>query len=725
MAGNMVGAGGGQRQIYSPLYERAEAPTLVEEYLPTDTRTQNKLFRNILAYDAIAGTTTEYWCSMAFGDEIFLSGIEDNAIMHLYEDALSASGVVPLMPLMLSEYLTIGRLFYFMMPNPGTGYWQGTKILDPDYVRLVAPRLPGLDPIMDWQASTDDQAWATMNDPRAALQRSLIEPKIVKAMAGGTTIPLDPINSLFLPRKVHAVDDNGMSYLCRILPFKIYEKAILDASIQGARRRAGPVWWATVPNDYKAEQIEQIIEQLFAAEEDPVGGKVAFREGVNIQLLGTKDDVIKLGDDWDFLFKAKMAALGISSAFLEGDTNYNTLETILSSFLEKLRGVRALFTRKIIQEKIFRTLAQQHGHVRRSKAELSHRIRISRNRIPNDSDLILPKIEWDKSLEPRADKDYWDMLTSLEEKGFPIQMRKWAQAAGYDIKEALQNQSAELQDRAKIYAYKRALIEQAEAAGFDGKGQYLGGEGGGGGETGGFGDLGGGEETGMPELGGEEEAPGLGGGEAGGAEMPALSMEEETSAAPPAPPAGGGEGAAAGPGGEGGGAAAELRKPRFTVKQPATQYRKGSIYSKPVDLEALLAKIPIWESGLTVGLPRRRVAQLLDEMTRRDPRDRRGPEFYRWARREQLSTLQADIVEYCAARVGIVEFPEMASDSVAVLAKMLVKQADITGLTPALDEELDVVGRMTETDPLSTAIGSSKLTSHSLPDSKLLTGLTE
>jgi len=567
-----------------------------------------------------------------------------------------------------------------------------------------------------------------MNDPRAKAQRAGLDQQLVKAMQGGLTIPLDPVNSMFLPRKVHGVDDNGMSYLCRILPFKIYEKAILDAAIQGFRRRAGPITVATVPVDYKAEQIEMIIDQLFAAEEDPVGGKVAFREGVAVTQLGNKDDNVKLGDEWDFLAKAKMSALGVSSAFLEGDSNYNTLDSMLSTFLEKLRGVRALFTRKIVQEKIFRTLARQHGFTKRTQAELSHRLRISRKRDPKDSDLILPRIEWDKSLEPRADKDYWDMLTSLEEKGFPIQMRKWAQAAGYDIRESLSNQTSELNDRAKIYAYKKALVEQAEAMGFDGKGQYLGA---GGGESGG-GDLGGGD-LGAFGGGGGEEAPALGGGEepalgGGGGEesLPSLSTGGET-ATPASPPAGGAGGGAAG-GGESagpGGIGAGTANARFTLRQPKSRYRSGSIYAKPTDLDGLLAKIPIWDAGVVVGMPRRRVAQLLDEMTRKDPRERSGSAFYRWTRKEELSSLQADVVEYCAARVGIVEFPEMASDSISILTKMLVAQADKTGLTPELDAELDNLSAITEIDPIRTSIGADILTTHPLQDNQILTGLTK
>jgi hypothetical protein len=81
-------------------------------------------------------------------------------------------------------------------------------------------------------------------------------------------------------------------------------------------------------------------------------------------------------------------------------------------------------------------------------------------------------------------------------------------------------------------------------------------------------------------------------------------------------------------------------------------------------------------------------------------------------------------VQYCAARVGIVQNPVIASDSLSVLTKMLVAKAD-KGLTPELDMELDALSSMTEQDSVNTGIGSSIFKVHALPDAKLLTGVTE
>ena len=710
------GSLGGNRQVYTPMYERAEAPTLVEDFLPTDIKTQNKIFRNILQYDAIAGPATEYWCSMAFSRNVILSDIDDPTVMHLYEDATTACGIIPEFPLLLHDYLTIGRFVFFMQPDKRLGYWVDHKVLDPDFVRIKVPPFRSMAPMIDWQPSSDERDWALSDDPRAMEQRATTDPMVLRAMIAGESVPLDHEDTVFLPRQQHATDQYGTSYLCRILPFKIYEKAIMDASIAGARRRAGPVWLATVPEDYTAGEISEIIDQMFAAEDDPVGGKLAFRNGVTLTEVGSKDSVVNIRDDWDFLTQAKMRALGLSENILTGETNFNTMDKILSAFLEKLRAVRELFTRRILTDKIYKTLAKRHKFIKRTQAELSHRIRIS-GKHHDESNLLLPTVEWDRPLEPTADRDYWDMLVQLEEKGIPVQIRKWAQAAGYDFKALLQNQKSELSDRAQIYGLRQALDKQRKQYGFDEEGGIGGGGAGFGGEAPGGLDLGGPETGGLGEPGGaggglDLGAEPLGGGGAGGtpAEPTAAPAASETTAPPPGGPAGAG---------------ASLLNPRFQVVGPPQRYRRASVYSaKPYDLEIEISKIPIWENDMTVAsLPRRRVAQMVEDLVHQDPNDRQGREFYAtMKRRHGFTNLQADVIQYCAARVGVVQAPTMAEESVDFLQRVLAAQAE-KGLTPAVDRELDFLGHVAHRE--SQDIGFKNMTSRAVPADKLLTGLTE
>lgn len=165
--------------------------------------------------------------------------------------------------------------------------------------------------------------------------------------------------------------------------------------------------------------------------------------------------------------------------------------------------------------------------------------------------------------------------------------------------------------------------------------------------------------------------------------------------------------------------------PRFQVVGPPQRYRRASVYSaKPYDLEVEISKIPIWEQdGTVASMPRRRVAQMVEDLVHQDPRDRQGREFYaQMKRRHGFTNLQADVIQYCAARVGVVQAPTMAEESVDFLQRVLAAQAE-KGLTPAVDRELDFLGHVAHREPQD--IGFKNMTSRAVPADKLLTGLTE
>lgn len=708
----MSAAGGSSRQVYSPVYERAEAPTLAEEFLPTDTQTQNRIFRNLITFDPIAGPAIEYYKDMAFGDEIYVGNVKDKKVQQLYEDAIDASGIVQELPKLLADYLTFGRFIFHQTMDESKGYWTETIPHDPDYVEIIVSPFPSKPPIVNLQPTNEHQLWATSQDPRIIEQRQDVDPILLQHMASGQPIPLAWENTMFMGRSVLSGDDYGTSILSRIIPFKIYEKALLDASINASRRRAGPVWIATVPADYSAEEIQEVIDNLMASEEDPVGGKVAVREGVTITPMGGgPGDYWKISDEQDFLRAGKLNAMGINDAFITGEATYNSMETVLSVFLEKLRAVRRLFTKRIIMDKMLRTLALEHGCVQRTKAELAHRVRFGhsiysarRKRDITDADLILPTLEWDQPLEPFADRDYWDMLQQLEEKGIIIPLRKWSQAAGYDLKESLDNTEADIHDRKDMLAYKKAVYAQAEESGFDMEGNFIGEEAGG--EEGGMGEFefGGGEEE---ETEGEE----------------GFEFEEEYETAPPAEPA-----APESPAASEEGAGASLDGARFPVDVPPTQTRYGHPTAAEVNLEHRLGYLPLWDEADTIfSVPRRRVAHHLDQIRRSDPQLRDARNIYKLLRKEGMNTLQADAVLYCATRLGHLRRPQLDSESIAVLQKYITDRAN-GRFSRKITRELEALTRIARAGrkPTMSRTGFAKILSKdTLPHDKLLTGLTK
>ena len=716
--GGLQGAGGGMMQPYSPVYERAEDPTLAEEFMPTDTQTQNKIFRNIIMYDPIAGPATEYWRDMTFSRYVRLGGLEDKKVLQFYEDAIEASGIEAKMPWLLNDYLVFGRVTA-LFDMGKKGYWKDIIIQDPDFVEVIVPPFSAADPIINVQPTNEIRDWAVSRDPRIVEQRAEYDPEIIKLMALGEAYPLPAEHTLFMARQAYATDYYGTSYLTRIIPFKIMEKALIDAEIQAARRRAGPVWVISVPETYEAEEIQEIIDQFFAVEEDAVGGKVAVRGDVTVTPVGGgKADFWTLSDEYDFLKNAKMNALGISEAFLDGSASYNSMDKVLYVFLEKLRAMRAHFTEQVIENKMLKNLARMHDYTQKKQAQFDHHYRIAKKEI-NDSDLLIPKIEWDRPLEPQADLDYWDLLERLDQKNVPVDLRKWSQAGGFDLDEAIDNAQSDLEDRAKVYQILSARAKQAEQAGFTAAGEFIGEQGaiGGGGAGGGF-DFGGGSELGGgSDLGGGGEAGGGGGGlDLGpGTEFelaPALDTPPATPELPtPEPPAGGGAGAS-------------LEHARFPVQQPAQHVRYASPHYH--DLEKALHSIAVWRSdGTTFGIPIQRVAQIINKIAQRDPRDRDVRQLTRMlVKEERLNSIQSGVVQYCAARLGFLPNPHISTETIRHLQHMLTDRAERNGLNQRLNQEFEILARVAKARNLTPVAGYKNLTSRDqVPDHQILTGI--
>jgi hypothetical protein len=294
-------------------------------------------------------------------------------------------------------------------------------------------------------------------------------------MAAGATIPLSPENTIFVPRRASAHDVMGTSLLMRILPVIAVEWAYLQAEVTGLRRRAAPWTIAKVGIEDKweptPEEMMAIQDMMVAAEEDPTGAKLVFRNGVEIESTSAHHtELAKWIEQWSIFKEAKLQGLGMNEAFATGEASWSYLESMLSLGMERIRNFRQFIAVEVIREGLLAPLARMHGFHKRTTAEASSngRIRISHESAygnksvhasEDTSSLAIPTVEWSRSLQPTADRDYLDILEMLEGKGMPIPLRKWAQAGGYDLEEALDGTKGDLALRKRLAAYNKQVKE--------------------------------------------------------------------------------------------------------------------------------------------------------------------------------------------------------------------------------------------------------------------------
>ena len=519
--------------LYNPIFDDLSEGTIVEQFMPVDPRRLHRIWRRIYLQDPIAGPAIELMRDIPWSSWEITGCNGDATIRKFYEDAFNAIGAVALMPELTGEFLSMGKYIAHLIFDDQKGFFTHCIVQDPDFVKIGNVPIPGWQPNLDLIPTPEMRAWATSQDPRNIEIQDLLGP-YTDDLRSGKQIPLLPENTIYVARRTAPYDNIGASIFTRILMFVAYEKALVNATISTAKRRAARIRHIKVGIDDvwdpEPHTIQEIADAFMNADTDPVGAIVATRTGVETSEVGgnTLQDIIKISDEWEFIQKGKMSALGISDAFLSGEATYNSMEQLVSVFLDRMRALRAFHVHHFLDE-IAKRLARKHEYVKRTEAELRHGVRIGRSRTRygtldyTDDELILPGYAFSKTLRPVADRDYMDILEQLRNQGVPVTAADWMASAGYDVdnvsKEALDE---DLKMRKRFSAHNAAVAAYAPDA--------EAGEGGGGGSSavdfGGGGDaldelgLGGDEggvEDALGDLGGGEEPAG---GEEGGGEAP-------------------------------------------------------------------------------------------------------------------------------------------------------------------------------------------------------------
>jgi len=490
-------SGGYEINRFNPAYDRLEEGSVIEDWIPRDLPGINKMLRILYTRDPIAGPAVDIMSTLPWS-EFDLEGLEDKALLEFYESAAQLFGdKAQEMPSITVEYLALGRFCASLIYDEAKGYWTDFVPHDSDFLTITPIPIRGFDPKIDLMLSPGVRQFVSSMDYRDQIAKAKLPDSLIHKMRSGQPIPLDPLNTLYVRRKSAPYDFVGTSIFTRLIPLWALEKALMNATVTAARRRAGNILHLTIGLDERWEPSQQEMEDIaglfIQADEDPVGAVVATRTGVEANEIRDSGSLWKWTDEWANFSEAKMRALGISEALLSGDSTFNNMETSRSIFTEQILTLRNHLTQMVYLRR-FKTLARVHGFRRRSKAQLDHRVRINRKAdnpyaeqpqrpsqpgqqnqiqlrdgemslenltqedafdIPEE-DLIIPKMHWRKSLLPEGNREYIELLQMLKEEGVPVPLRVWAARGGYDLMEALEmlDEDVKIRDRVKEWKTK-------------------------------------------------------------------------------------------------------------------------------------------------------------------------------------------------------------------------------------------------------------------------------
>ena len=470
------GMSGATVDRYNPIRDRLDEGSIVEDWIPRDASGLDEMFKLMYNRDHIAGVVVDIISELVWSD-FDLVGIQDPVMLNIYRDTMDAIDPTISGPELTREFLTVGRTASSMIFDKERGIFNDIISHDPSFLRLTPIPMKGFDPKIDLIPSPAMRAFIESIDPRDVDARKALPAAYIAAIQtagsgssgtssyrpsqqyGGSSsrneqmgIPLDPINTLFLPRRTFGYDTIGTSLFTRLITFWALEKALINATMSSARRRSRSILHVTAGIDNvwepTAQEMDNIAGMYIQADEDPVGAVVVTRTGVNTNEIRAGQDFYKWSDEWQLLNEGKLRALGCNDALLSGDATYSNQEAARMFFMEKIVRLRETLTQRIFYNKLFPLIARIHGFRKRTTAELNHKIRLtgdSKTSKPDNgltqrqaleiprSELIMPSIIWSKELVSDVNESKLDIYDRLEEKGVPIHLRDWSAAGNIDL----------------------------------------------------------------------------------------------------------------------------------------------------------------------------------------------------------------------------------------------------------------------------------------------------
>lgn len=456
---------------YLPNNETLDSASLLDELTPQGEEGQLKIFRTIAKTDAVGGPAIDMLSSTPWSDAT-LSGIKDKEVLSFYEQAFNMLDPQTFLPQATSSYLTDGKIVASLIYDSNAGTFTDFIPQDPMYLEIEPIPIKGFDPKVNYKGNPTFKKFFKSNDERDVLAKERISAALADKLSSGGRVPLEPLNTLYVPRITNPFDWIGTSMLWRILPFYAIEKALWNASIATARRRTRSIthikcgiqdYWEPTQAD-----LDNIVQLFMQSEEDPVGAYVITRDGVETNDVRQAQDFWKLSEEWDMLTAGKTRALGLSEALMSADTALATAEQGMILFIERIKVLRAELTNRIFYRKIFANIARAHGFVKKdtfeSTASAFNKMDKKFNEIVATGsvngegvytckggltldqaydiaykDLLIPEINWRKQLTPNKDSTYLEMLNTLEEKGIPISKKQWAAAGGLDLNKQIED----------------------------------------------------------------------------------------------------------------------------------------------------------------------------------------------------------------------------------------------------------------------------------------------
>ena len=472
-----TGVSGVQNMSVGQLPVTVDLDPMMTGFTPDIEKRLTPIYRDMYYNDAVCGSAIDLMSILPFS-EFSLGGVEDNKVLGTFNEVLERLATRTMLPEISVDYLATGAHCSSLLFNSDTKMF--TDVMPHAVDTLEIQNLPfySMDPILTVQFPDAVKSVLSASSSRIDRIRKRIGNSIFEKIRSGR-LELDPVSTIYIPRKTFSTTDIGVSYLRRVLPIYLIEKNLYRGTlVESARRQRGILHimlgdgsdWDPTPAD-----MEFITDLFMNADSDPIGAIVATKMGVSVNELRQGGDFWKVTDFQDSVLNYKLRALGISEGFLSGEANYSTADTSLTVFIDMLKAYRDLITRKFFYDKLFPMISIVNGFAVNSKGKMFKKefdLNDTEDILFNMNDgskLLIPTISWAKQLKPEGNTQVLEMLDKMSQAGIPVPLRVMAAAGDMNLDDLLRQQDEDLKMRKMLNEYMTKIKELSPQQPTDGE----------------------------------------------------------------------------------------------------------------------------------------------------------------------------------------------------------------------------------------------------------------
>ena len=475
MASHSAASSGNNMQFGSVALDIDIDPILEGMDYSTDDKALFNVYRDIYHFDPIGGSYVDMYSTLPYG-EFSLGGAKD-ALLDPFYEVCERLRIGSMMPSITTDRMVTGAHVSSMLYNK-----QQKKFLDLmchryDDINVIPLPFNNQDPILEWSVPEETRTAMNHGSDRVKKLREYIGADLCKKIDSGEAIELDPLGTIYLPRRQFS-SGKGISCFRRILPVWLIEKNLYRGTLIESGRRQRGILHAQLGDgsewEASLDEMQYVTDLLLAADSDPIGAVIATRMGVSINEFRQGGDFWKITDIWDQTTQYKLRALGASEALLSGDATFANGETGLMAFMENLAASRNDLTRQLFYQKLFPLVSVINGLALTRNGNIVRKNDLGKgdmmdvmSRMHDGSKLFIPTVHWAKRLRPESDMGQMEALRALSELGVPVSLRAIAAAGGYNLDQVIADQDENLAMQRKMIDYKRRVAELNKFAGGD------------------------------------------------------------------------------------------------------------------------------------------------------------------------------------------------------------------------------------------------------------------